>query len=263
MFATLLRPRLELFGRYRLEVGEVEAQAVGADVAARLLHVVAQTRWRSAACRIWVAGVVAGDASAAHAVYHAADTVIAHGDGAFVNLRHCGTPSPFREPWCRVTSKLRASCCDGAGIANFAAHLRVERGRRRAQLRPLRLHAKRIDALAVAYHERQTFASAEQWIHSLRTSKRPAPSAGRRGCRRRCSMQPRHPSTFAARARLRCSSMQRANSSIVDGKAALFADFLGYLYREAVGVMQNERGARRRAPSPSILERASSKYAWP
>ena len=33
---------LELLGRYRLEVGEVEAQAIGANVAARLLHMGAQ-----------------------------------------------------------------------------------------------------------------------------------------------------------------------------------------------------------------------------
>ena len=114
----------QLLGRYALEVGEVETQAIGSDVAASLLHMVAQNLAQRCMEQMR-AGMVARNALAAKLVDNRTNGV-AHMKLAFDDFHVVAGKALFGG--FRIDDfSLEAFALDNAGVAHFAAHFGVER----------------------------------------------------------------------------------------------------------------------------------------
>ena len=232
--------RLDLVGGDRRVVAEVEAQAVGRDQRARLLHVLAEHLAQRPVQDVG-AGVVAADGVAPLGVdgrvrppgpaasspsLDAGDVAAQPGQGVG-GVEHLGPAGRRR---------------DRAGVADLAAATRRRTGCGRAKISTVRVRA--VDGAparrpARGRRPRRRCRRRTRWCRTAR----PARGSGRPGRR------PRRRSCRASLARRRCSAISALKPADVDLDAALGGDLRGHLQREAVGVVELERRPRRAGPS--------------
>ena len=241
----------QLLGRYALEVGEVKAQAIGANVAASLLHMVAQNlaQRRMEQMR---AGMVARNALAAKLVDNRANGV-AHVKLAFDDF-HVVAGETLLGSLGIDDFSLEAFAFDNAGVAHFAAHFGVERSQAQHNLGGV-ARGDGVDALAFLDERANARACAHAVVAHEFGSANFFENVGMHAAvRAPCGFRVFH----VCRASALTLGFHAALKALhVDLHAAIGAHFLGNLNGETVGVVQGKRLLAGKRIALEFLERLS------